>query len=190
MSSTSSKSRAPEAASGELCWQGERLVEVGRIGGPHGVRGEVRFRPFNQRSTAVERVRQVFIVDEGAARPAVVEGARAHGDVWLLRLAGTATPEQAKSLAGRRIAVRERDLEPLAANEFYHYQLVGLAVTTEAGEALGVVREVLSAAGNDVLAVADGDTERLIPLGGEAIRSVDLEAGRIVVRPLEGLFEP
>ena len=41
----------------------------------------------------------------------------------------------------------------------------------------------------DVLEIADGEIERLVPMAGDFVQTVDLERGRIVVRPLPGLFE-
>lgn len=161
---------------------------VGQLVGTHGVRGELRLRLFNPASQALETVSEVFLSGP-AIEPVRLRSARPHGGVWLVALGSVESMSDARELVGRRIALREAGLPPLREGEFYHYQLVGLEVVDEAGERLGKVAEIISAGGNDVLAVDADGRERLIPLVEEAIREVDLAAGRIVVRPLPGLFE-
>lgn len=118
-----------------------------------------------------------------------VERARSHGTVWLLVLEGVHTLDEARALAGQMVAIPERELPPLRAGEFYHYQLLGITVVDGSGAALGAVSEVLSAAGNDVLVVSADGRERLIPLIDRVVRKIDLGARRIVVQPIDGLFD-
>ncbi|HSD11052.1 MAG TPA: ribosome maturation factor RimM [Candidatus Binatia bacterium] len=169
---------------------GERLVVIGELAGPHGVRGEARLRPFNPHSSVLAGVSDVFLLgDEAATRRLRLERARPHGGVWLVILEGFTTREAVRALHGSRLAVRERDLPRLEAGQFYCYQLVGIAVFDDSGRALGRVSEVLSTSGNDVLVVRGSGRERLIPMIDQAVGEVDLEGGRIVVHPLEGLLD-
>jgi len=169
---------------------GERLVVIGELVGAHGVRGEARLRPFNPDSSVLTEVGEVFVV--GGALPARrlrLEHARPHGGVWLVALESLATPEAVRSLQGCRLAVRERDLPPLEPGQYYCYQLVGLEVVDDAGDPLGRVCEVLPTAANDVLVVRGEGKERLIPMVDRVVGAIDLAARRIVVHPIEGLFE-
>ena len=73
--------------------------------------------------------------------------------------------------------------------------LIGLEVLDEAGESLGVVREMIETGANDVMVVRTGigpspaqdrpparERERIIPfLAGDVVREVDLDAGRVLV---------
>jgi 16S rRNA processing protein RimM len=167
---------------------GERLVVVGEVVGTHGVRGEMRVRPFNPTSTVFFEARELFLAGRELRR-AELRRARRHGRLWLLGLDLAASPEEASTHVGSAVAVRERDLPPAADREFYCYQLVGLQVVDESGSPLGVVREVLATGAADVLAVARGGREHLVPLVEEFVRQIDLAAGRIVIRPIEGLLE-
>jgi 16S rRNA processing protein RimM len=169
---------------------GERLVAIGELAGPHGVRGAARLRPFNPRSSVLGEVSEVFLLHgEAATRRFRVEHARPHGGVWLVTLEGLNTPEAVRALQGSRLAVRERELPGLAAGQFYCYQLVGLEVFDDSGNPLGRVSEVLSTNGNDVLVVHDNGRERLIPMIDRTVREIDLDDGRIVVHLLEGLLD-
>ncbi len=168
----------------------ERLVAIGELAGPHGVRGAARLRPFNPDSSVLGEVSEVFLLHgEAATRRFRLAHARPHGGVWLVTLEGLSTPEAVRALQGGRLAVRERELPSLAAGQFYCYQLAGLEVFDDLGNPLGRVSEVLSTNGNDVLVVHDDGGERLIPMIDRAVREIDLDDRRIVVHLLEGLHD-
>jgi 16S rRNA processing protein RimM len=169
---------------------GERWIAVGELIGAHGVRGEARLRPFNPDSSVIADVSEVALVPaRGPWESKRIERARPHGPRWLVLLDGVATPEAARSLAGRRVAVRERDLPALAAGQFYCYELIGLDVVDDSGESVGTVSDVLSSGGNDLLVITAGERERLVPMVDSMVTAVDLDRRRIVVRPVPGLLD-
>jgi len=143
------------------------LVSVGRVGKPHGLDG----------SFFVERG------SEDAERFAV--GAKLHVD------GEPATVVSSKSSGGRRVirldrevprgaelAVPREELPPPGVDEYYEFQLVGLAVEEDVGRALGRVTAVLPGPANDVLEL---DTGLLLPLVGACVLEVDLDRGRILI---------
>ena len=79
-------------------------------------------------------------------------------------------------------AVDDNGLTPL-----HLVELVGLAVRTTGGEALGRVTDIFSTGSNDVLVVDDDDREILIPMLEGVIVSVDLDGRAVVVEPPPGL---
>jgi 16S rRNA processing protein RimM len=79
---------------------------------------------------------------------------------------------------GTRLEVDRSQLPPTEPDEYYAFQLLGLDVVEEGGRPLGTVSDVLSGVANDVLQVGD---DVLLPMVEDCIRSVDLDAGRIVV---------
>ncbi len=170
---------------------GERWVAVGELVGAHGVRGEARLRPFNPDSSVIAEVSEVALVPaQGSWESKRVERARPHGTRLARPLNGVATPEAARSLAGRRVAVRERDLPALGAGQFYCYELIGLDVVDDSGESIGTVSEVLVGRRQRP---ARGRCRR----AGAArfrwsirmVTAVDLDRRRIVVRPVPGLLD-
>jgi len=165
------------------------LIAIGDIVGVHGVRGEVRLRPYNAQTEALADVGRLFILEGTTVRELEVEQVRPHGRVWLVRFAGVNTPEQARALSGVAAAVPEADLPALEAGQFYCYQLIGLQVADDGGAVLGRVADVLATGANDVLVVDAARGELLIPMIDAVVVEVDFAAGRIVVRPVEGLLE-
>jgi 16S rRNA processing protein RimM len=77
---------------------------------------------------------------------------------------------------------------PLAENEYYIADLIGLNVTTEDGEALGVISDVLQTGANDVYVVSkEGAEDLLLPAIKECIKNIDVEKGTMRVYLMPGL---
>ena len=144
------------------------LVPVGRVGRPHGLDG-------------------AFVVERASD-----DGRRWEVGASVLVDGAPATIELSRRVGGRRRAIRlDRQVERGAVlavhvselptpepDSYYAFQLVGLAVVDEEGRELGSVVEVHPGVANDNLELADGT---LVPLIDDAVRAVDLDAGRIVV---------
>jgi len=154
-----------------------RLVELGRIGAPHGVRGWVRIFSDTEPPENILRYRP-WLVD--GVETEVIEGHR-HGKALVARLAGCEDREAAAALTGRRIAVYREQLPAPRADEFYWIDLEGLNVQTLAGADLGRVSHLFPTGANDVL-VVEGERERLLPfIWEQVVKDVDFERRRILV---------
>lgn len=164
---------------------------VGRIGRPHGLRGEVtvevrtdspelRFVP----GTALQ-------TDPPCATPLVVEDVHWHGERLLLSFTGVEDRTAAEALRDVRLVVDVPDDErPDDPEEYYDHQLAGLVAVTVGGEEVGVVAEVLHLPSQDVLAVRRPDgAEVLVPFVAEIVPEVDLAGGRVVLDPPPGLLD-
>jgi 16S rRNA processing protein RimM len=144
------------------------LVPVGRVGRPHGLDGAfVVERPSDdERRYAV-----------GALL--YVDGAPA--TITLSRRAGArrrAIKLDREVERGQQLAVDRADLPPAEPGHFYVFELVGLEVVDESGEARGTVLEVRPGPANDNLELSTG---HLVPMVEDAVLSIDLDARRIVV---------
>jgi 16S rRNA processing protein RimM len=166
------------------------LIELGRIVNRHGIRGEVRVLQHNPESDAVLALSDVLLVGAGAIDRRRVLERRRHKQFVLLRLAGVTTANDAEALVGRAVAMPRAQLPPPGPAEAYHVDLIGCAVRTTAGEALGTVEELIVTGSNDVCVVRGGGREVLIPLVADVIAALDTDARIIVVHPLPGLLDP
>jgi 16S rRNA processing protein RimM len=146
----------------------DRLVQIGRVGRPHGTDGAFVVEHASDDESRW-RVGASLVVD--GARATVAVSRRVGGGRRAIRL-------DRPVARGAVLAVRLGDLAPTEPDSYYAFQLVGLAVEDEGGEAVGVVSEVHSGVANDNLELDDG---RLVPMIEDAIREVDLSARRIVV---------
>ncbi len=169
-----------------------RLVVVGRVGAPHGVRGEMRLVPETDFPERLRRGRRVVLCPrEGADLPTRILTIRTQGDRWwLVGVDGVRTPEDAGRFAGGTLCVPAADLPPLPDGQYYHHQLVGLTVLRPDGREVGRIEEILVTGANDVYSVAaPGGRHVLVPAIRDAVAAIDLEAGVVRLRDLPGLLE-
>jgi 16S rRNA processing protein RimM len=86
------------------------------------------------------------------------------------------------------VQVPLEEAAPLSEDEYYIYQIMGLEVWTSEGEHLGRVSDVLFTGANEVYVVEGERGEMLVPAIEDVVKEVDLEGGRLIVEPLEGMF--
>jgi 16S rRNA processing protein RimM len=163
-------------------------IPLGVVARPFGIRGEIKVKPYNRLTTWFDRAETVWLRPrpEDEPSPYRVLKTRRHQDFIVLTLDGVRDRDGADALKGHEAVTPEDKLEPLAENEFYWYQLIGLKAETEDGTALGEVVRIEETApelsGNDVLVAFGQNGETQIPATTEAIVKVDLAGGRIRVR--------
>jgi 16S rRNA processing protein RimM len=165
-------------------------VVVGRIGRPHGVRGEVTVEVRTDDPDLRFAPGAVLLTDPASRGPLTVEGARWHREILLLTIAGIDSREAAETYRNTELLVPVADLPELDDPEdFYDHQLVGLSARSIDGTVLGEVAAVRHE-GADLLVVRRPEGgEALIPFVAAMVPTVDLDGGYLVVDPPEGLLE-
>jgi 16S rRNA processing protein RimM len=154
---------------------------LGQIGAAHGVRGEVRLRSFTADPAAIADYGPLETEDGRMLR---IEALRPAKDHFIAQLSGIRDREAARGLASAKLYVpRERLPEPETADEFYHADLVGLAVVDCAGERLGTIVAIHNFGAGDLIEVqqAGGGPTQMLPFDAATVPVVDIAAGRIVV---------
>lgn len=182
------RGRPPESAHPTISNFNE-LVELGRIVNRHGIRGELRVLSHNPESAAMIEASSIVLTrDHAAAEWRRVLEARRHKHFALLRLEGVANADDAEALIGCGVALPREQLPP-PGEAVYHIDLIGCAVRTISGEALGTVEELIVTGSNDVCVVRGAGREVLIPLIADVIVELDTDTRTIVVNPLPGLID-
>jgi 16S rRNA processing protein RimM len=164
-----------------------RLIEVGRILRPHGVRGEVVVERYGESVDLLEPGVTLFGRKGALTMDLTVGAARPHKKDWIVVFEGVASRTEAEALGGTTLLVGADRLPPLPEGTYYNFQLEGLAVRTTEGEALGRIEEILETGANPVLVVRGAGGEFLIPSVGQVVRDVDLKAGTMTVELIPGL---
>ncbi|MBY6046084.1 ribosome maturation factor RimM [Vannielia litorea] len=161
------------------------MVCVGAIGGAFGVQGEVRLKSFCAEPTDIAEYGPLSTED--GKRQFTVSLTRPLKGALGARLTGIASKEEADALKGTRLYVARTRLPALPDDEFYYSDLIGLTVTDTGGEVLGKVLAVHDHGAGDLLEIrsAGGSDSFLLPFTREAVPTVDLTAGRLVVDPPE-----
>jgi 16S rRNA processing protein RimM len=169
-------------------------VVVGRIGRPHGVRGEVTVEVRTDDPDLRFVPGAVLLTEPVERGPLTVAGCRWHRDVLLLNLETPAGPVESREAAEElRDTLLLVDIAALPELEdpdvFYDHQLVGLAARLPDGSVLGEVTAVRHE-GTELLVVRRPEGgEVLVPFVGAMVPTVDLAGGYLVVDPPEGLLE-
>ncbi|MBB2910054.1 16S rRNA processing protein RimM [Streptosporangium becharense] len=163
---------------------------VGRIGRPHGLRGDVSVEVRTDDPDRRFAPGAALATDPASAGPLVVASRRWHSGVLLVRFEGVTDRDRAEELRGTTLVIDSADIPPTGdPDEFYDHQLIGLAVTTPDGERVGEVSDVLHH-GQDLLVVRRGRDDVLVPFVKALVPVVDLERGLLVVDAPPGLLDP
>jgi 16S rRNA processing protein RimM len=170
---------------------------VGRIARPHGVRGElvVDVRTDEPEHRFAVGAALAVHLRSGERSTLTVTAARQHGARLLVRFDAVADRDTAEALRGALLTVDSSTLPPPSdPDEFYDHQLEGLSAHLADGTIVGVVTEVVHGPGGELLVIARGDddgggSEVLVPFVRDIVPTIDLDAGRLVLTPPEGLLD-
>lgn len=163
-------------------------VCVGAIAGAFGVRGDVRLKSFTGDPEAVASYGPVETEDRSRSFGIRIIGPIKAG--FSARLDGVTSKEAADALKGVRLYVARDRLPDLEDDEFYHSDLIGLAVYDTGGGLIGRVKAVHDHGAGDLLDVHGPRLGNgvLLPFTREVVPTIDIGAGRIVADPPEGLL--
>jgi len=164
-----------------------RLITLGRVTAPWGVKGWIKVTPFADTPGDLCGLTPWWLGRGETWRAYDVAEARPHGVSVIARLVGCDDRDAAAALKGSEIAVPRSALPAPGADEYYWADLIGLKVVNLQDEVLGEVTGLMGTGANDVLRVADrredaqSERERLVPYVAHVIREVDLARGEIRV---------
>jgi 16S rRNA processing protein RimM len=162
-------------------------LEIGRIGAPHGLKGDVHVTLYFAESDALAPGARAWLVLATGARELTLRSFRPHGRGWVAGFEGFADRDRALELRGARLEVERGLLPPLGDGEYYLVDLVGaMAIGPDGpvGEVIGI-RSHPSVASLE-LKLLDGRIAEQ-PLAPPWIARVDAAAGRIELASLDGL---
>jgi 16S rRNA processing protein RimM len=180
---------------------------VGRVGRPHGIRGELTVQVHTDDPDLRLTAGCVLATEPAARGPLTISSSRWHSGRLLVSFAGYGDRDSAEELRGTLLVLDSAEVGPSAdPHEFHDYELIGLDVSTVAGEPVGVVTDVLHQ-GQDLLvihpAASDAAVGRpgtapqpardtgqiLVPFVAAIVPEVDVQGGRLVIDPPHGLLD-
>jgi len=166
------------------------LVLIGHVVRPHGLTGLLRIVSYAQSKETFLQAGSVFL-DKGQDQfyEKKVVSVKTHRSVYLLRLSGLNSVDQAEIFKGAGILIRKDSLVKRDADEFFWYELLGLDVYLVTGQYLGILREIFPTGSNDVYVVENQGKEFLIPAIHEIVKEINIPQKRMVISPLVGLLD-
>ena len=166
-------------------------VLIARIGAAHGIKGEVRVKAFTGTPADIAAYGPLEAPDGRLFEVETLRPAAGKSpEMLVVRFAGVADRNAAEALNGIELSIPRQRLPAAEDDEFYYADLIGLSAETVDGRSLGTVIGVQNYGAGDLLEVAPsrGDTI-LVPFTRAVVPRVDIEEGRVVVDPPEGLLE-
>jgi 16S rRNA processing protein RimM len=166
------------------------MVLVGRIGRPHGIRGQVVVAP--ETDFVEERFHEGASMWCRTARgeeQLTVASMRVHKGRPIVGFDGFESIEDAERLIGAELRIPEGALQPLSDGAYYHHQLIGCAVDTIGGERIGEVVRVAGGSSGSLLEIDGPRGQVLVPLAAEICVDIDVRSKRIRIDPPEGLLD-
>ena len=155
-------------------------IQMAVIGAAHGIKGELRVKTFTGDPLALADYGPLYAKDGRAFEIAAIRPAN---EVVVVRFKGVADRNAAEALTGTELFVDRSALpDDGDEGEFYHADLVGLAVRGENGEPVGKVSAVQNFGGGDILEIQyQGRKGVLIPFTQAAVPVVDVSGGFVAI---------
>lgn len=166
----------------------QRYLETGEIVGTHGVRGEMRLYPWCDSPAFLTKVKRLYLDKEGGSSLDVVS-ARVHGTMVLLKVKGVDDIPAAERLRGKTVYLDRKDVK-IEKGAYFIQDLMDCAVLdADDGHCYGTICDVSKTGANDVWHIKQETREVLIPAIPDVVIDVDIDAQRVLIRPLKGLFD-
>ena len=166
----------------------EDLLQVGVVTTTHGVRGEVKVFPTTDDSARFKKLKNV-ILDTGREKLDMeITSVKFFKNLVILKFKGYDNINDVERFRQAKLLVTRDNVVELAENEYFIADLIGLKASSDEGEDLGEITDVLQTGANDVYVISkEGTPDLLVPAIKDCVVNVDIEAGTIVLHLLDGL---
>lgn len=167
----------------------KQYLETAKIVATHGIRGEVRCQYFCDSAEFLCEFDELYL-DKKGEKPVEISRAYPHKNVVIMKLDGIDTVEDAQKLIGKTLYMNRDDVE-LDEDVYFIQDIIGLTVKDiDSGEIYGKISEVYQNGATDVYSIKkENGRELMFPYIDEVVKKIDIEAGEMLIKPLEGLFD-
>ena len=167
----------------------EALLLIGRVIGPHGVRGLLKIDSYARSEDTLLTAGRIYLKQRnGEISECAIVSAVPHKGASLIRLDGLDSRDQVEPYCGAEIFIPKAAVSR-GEDEYFWHELIGLRVYLETGRYLGTLEEIVSTAANDIYVVREGKEEFLIPAIHDVVKTIDLENGKMILSEVEGLLD-
>lgn len=164
------------------------FIEIGKIVGTHGIRGELRVNPWCDSPEFFKNFNTLYF-DKQGKESAKISSVRPHGNIVLLKLDEVTTVEMASSLRGKTLYIKRSDAK-LEEGRYFVQELIGCQVKdANKDKVYGTISDVSATGANDVWHIKNQGKEYLIPAIPDVVVSINIEDEVVEINPLRGLFD-
>lgn len=156
-------------------------ILVGRIIGPHGIRGRVKLESQLERPESIAE-RGPLMAESGRSLEPFIE-AQVGPKVFIARLAGVDDRSAAEALKNTALYLPIEALPAPDPDEFYWAELLGMEAFDGTGHSLGLIARLHDFGAGTILELENGGSSLLLPFTKAVVLSIDREERRIMVDP-------
>lgn len=166
----------------------KEYLEIGKITGTHGVRGEMRVQPWCDGPEFMKKFKTLYLDPRG--EKALSVSSRPHGAMVIMKAQDIDTVEKAAAMRGRILYMKRSDAK-LPEGHWFIQELIGCRVVDADDDSIcyGELSDVSETGANDVWHITRDGKEYLIPAIPSVVIKTDVEAEKISIRPLKGIFD-
>jgi len=164
------------------------VFRIGQIVNTQGLKGEVRVYPYTDDINRFDEL-EYFYIDKNLNNKYEVERVRYKGNMVIMKIKDIDSIELAEKLKTKNMYIGREQGRELDEGEFFVSDLIGLDVFTVDGEKVGVLKDVLQHAINDVYVISSGEKEYLIPSIEKFVPTIDLDQNKMIIDPIKGMLD-
>jgi 16S rRNA processing protein RimM len=166
----------------------EQFFRVGVITTTHGVHGEVKVFPTTDDPQRFKKLKQVILDNGKEQKELEITSVKFFKNLVILKFKGLDNINDVEKYKKADLLVTRKNAVPLKEGEYFIADLIGLKATSDEGEDLGVLSDVIQTGANDVYVFSkEGMQDLLVPKIPDCIKEVHIEEGTILVHLLPGL---
>ncbi|RDY24800.1 16S rRNA processing protein RimM [Romboutsia maritimum] len=162
--------------------------KIGQIVNTQGLKGEVRVYPFTDDIYRFDEL-ESFYLGKDLETLWDVEKVRYKGNMIIMKIKDIDTVEMAEKLKNKFMYVSREESRDLESGEYFIADMIGIDVFTLDGTKVGVLKEVLQYAANDVYVVKGEENEYLIPAIMKFVPTINMDERKMIIDPIKGMLD-
>lgn len=167
----------------------DELLKVGIITSTHGIKGEVKVYPTTDDPARFKKLKKCYLIGNKFNKEVEVESCKFFKQMVILKFREFDSINEVEGFRQYELYVTRDNAVKLSKNEYFITDIIDSEIRDEEGNKIGVLKEVISTAANDVYVVKNEDKEILIPAIKECILNVDVDNSIITVRLMKGMVD-
>ncbi|MCX7710384.1 MAG: ribosome maturation factor RimM [Clostridia bacterium] len=166
------------------------IFDIGKIVNTHGVKGEVKIKPFTDDPQRYTKLKWVYVDFNGNLAKMHLESVKFFKGMVIVKFKEITDLNAAEALKGAVLKIDRENAVKLPKDAFFICDLIGCEVFEESGYPLGKLTDILKTGSNDVFVVkGENNREVLVPALKSVVKEISLENNKMVVQLPEGLID-
>jgi 16S rRNA processing protein RimM len=166
-----------------------KLVRLGYLLKPHGLKGELKVVFFNEDSRSLKNNQIIFLNDgKDDVFKKKIENVIYQLKNDIIKFFEIDTRDDAEKLSSLFLEISRKDLPKLKDGEFYLNDLIEFNIYDKSRNKYGVVINIFQFPANNVLVVLYDNKEQLIPIIDDVVLDIKHNKKEIIINPIPGLF--